>query len=328
MSSSDATRRGLRGVRPGRSALTGARRRRRGEQPMVPDAEFTSYYGKPVLNPPVWKPTAIAGYFFLGGLAGGSSLLAAGAEATGLSRLARAGKLGAVGAITLSLAALIEDLGRPGRFLNMLRVFKPTSPMSLGSWLLAGYGPLTAAAATADLTGRLPRLGQAATAAAAALAPAVATYTAVLASDTAVPAWHEAYPEMPFTFAGSGLSAAGGLGLLAAPIADSEPARRLSTLGAGMELAAIRRMEHRLGDVADPYKSGISGKTMKTAEALTVAGVAIAQFGRRSRIASAVAGGTLLTASALTRLGIFQAGMASAQDPKYTINPQRARAGD
>ena len=50
---------------------------------MVPKAEFTSYYGKPVLNPPVWEARDIAGYFFLGGLAGGSSLLAAGADLTG-----------------------------------------------------------------------------------------------------------------------------------------------------------------------------------------------------------------------------------------------------
>lgn len=294
---------------------------------MVPDAQFTSYYGKPVLNPPVWQPTAIAGYFFLGGLAGGASLLAAGAEATGIPALARVGKLGAVGAIALSMGALIEDLGRPARFVNMLRVFKPTSPMNLGSWLLAGYGPLTAIAAAADLTGRLPRLGRVATGAAATLAPAVATYTAVLAADTAVPAWHAAYPEMPFAFAGSGLSAAGGLGLLAGSVADAEPARRLSTLGAGMELVAIRRMEYRLGETAEPYKSGMSGKIMKAAEALTVAGVAVGQLGRRSRVAGAVAGGALLTASALTRLGIFQAGMASARDPKYTVNPQRARLG-
>lgn len=294
---------------------------------MVPDAQFTSYYGKPVLNPPVWQPTAIAGYFFLGGLAGGASLLAAGAEATGIPALARVGKLGAVGAIALSMGALIEDLGRPARFVNMLRVFKPTSPMNLGSWLLAGYGPLTAIAAAADVTGRLPRIGRVATGAAAALAPAVATYTAVLAADTAVPAWHAAYPEMPFAFAGSGLSAAGGLGLLAGSVADAEPARRLSTLGAGMELVAIRRMEYRLGETAEPYKSGMSGKIMKAAEALTVAGVAVGQLGRRSRVAGAVAGGALLTASALTRLGIFQAGMASARDPKYTVNPQRARLG-
>lgn len=297
----------------------------RGERAMVPEPEFASYYGKPVLNPPVWKPGAIAGYFFLGGLSGGSALLAAGADATGRPGLARVGKVGAVGAISLSLAALVEDLGRPDRFLNMLRVVKPTSPMSVGSWLLAGYTPLTAVAAAAEMTGRFRRLGDATTAVSAALAPAVATYTAVLAADTAVPAWHEGYRELPFVFGGSGLSAAGGLGLLAGPLAESGPARRMSTIGAVMELGAIRRMDRRLGEVGEPYTSGTSGKIMKAAEVLTLSGIGLGQVGRRNRVVSAIAGGALLTASALTRLGIFQAGMASARDPKYTVGPQRRR---
>ncbi|MBP0462166.1 NrfD/PsrC family molybdoenzyme membrane anchor subunit, partial [Streptomyces montanisoli] len=173
MSRSDVTREGVKGTSPGREALTGKaagrhrRRRRGGEEPMVPKAKFSSYYGKPVLNKPTWKPTDIAGYLFLGGLAGGSSALAAGAQATGRPGLGRAAKAGAFGAISLSLAALVHDLGRPARFLNMLRVFKPTSPMNVGSWLLSGYAPLAAAATASDLTGRLRPVGAAATAGAA-----------------------------------------------------------------------------------------------------------------------------------------------------------------
>ncbi len=127
MSESETNRRARRG-------------RRRGEQPMVPPAEFTSYYGKPVLNAPVWEPRDIAGYLFLGGLAGASSLLGAGAQLTGRTALERAAKAGALGAACLSMAALAHDLGRPARFANMLRVFKISSPMSVGSWILAGYG--------------------------------------------------------------------------------------------------------------------------------------------------------------------------------------------
>ena len=85
-------------------------------------------------------PPDIPGYLFLGGLAGASSALAAGAQLTGSLELARAAKTGAAGAISLSMAALVHDLGRPARFINMLRVFKPTSPMSIGTWLLTGYG--------------------------------------------------------------------------------------------------------------------------------------------------------------------------------------------
>ncbi|MBO0774545.1 MAG: polysulfide reductase NrfD, partial [Actinobacteria bacterium] len=258
------------GARPGREAVPGGpdpagggngrrrrwRRGRRGEQPTVPPAEFTSYYGKPVLNAPVWKSPDIPGYLFLGGLAGCSSLLAAAAQLTGRDGLARAAKAGAAGAGCLGLSWIISDLGRPDRFLNMLRVFKPTSPMSVGSWLLAGYLPAAGAAAAAAVTGRAPRLGAAATTGSALLGPALATYTAVLISDTAVPAWHDGYRELPFVFAGSSATAAGGLGLAAAPPAQRAPARTLAILGAVTELAAFERMERRLGMVAEPYRHG------------------------------------------------------------------------
>src|SRR4029079_1588749 len=119
----------------------GRRRRRRGEQPVVPRAEFESYYGRPVIKAPSWAAPDIAGYFFLGGLAGAGSVLAAGAHLTGRPRTARALKVSSNAAVALSAAALVHDLGRPERFASMLRAFKPTSPMSVGSWLLAGYGP-------------------------------------------------------------------------------------------------------------------------------------------------------------------------------------------
>ena len=105
---------------------------------MVPRAEFRSYYGRPILKEPVWKTPDVPGYLFLGGLAGASSVLAAFAQASGNRGLARTSKVGATAAIGLSTVALVHDLGRPARFLNMLRVFKPSSPMSVGSWLLAG----------------------------------------------------------------------------------------------------------------------------------------------------------------------------------------------
>ena len=131
---------------------------------MVPPAEFASYYGRPILNAPVWRSPDIPGYLFLGGLAGGSSLLAAGAQLTGRPALARASKAAAAGAVCLGLAGLVHDLGRPARLVNMLRVFKVTSPMSVGSWILSGYVPAAGAAAACALTGRLPRAGAAATA--------------------------------------------------------------------------------------------------------------------------------------------------------------------
>jgi Ni/Fe-hydrogenase subunit HybB-like protein len=142
---------------------------------MVPRAEFTSYYGRPVIKEPAWEVPDVTAYLFLGGLAGASSVLAAAAQMSGHRELARAAKFGAFGGISLSAAALVHDLGRPKRFLNMLRVFKPSSPMSIGSWLLAGYGPVAGAAAVSEATGLVPRAGRAATVGAGLLGPAIAT---------------------------------------------------------------------------------------------------------------------------------------------------------
>ncbi|MFH9085809.1 NrfD/PsrC family molybdoenzyme membrane anchor subunit [Streptomyces sp. NPDC017673] len=333
MSESDVTRDGVRHARPDREAPTGVhagrrrRRRGRGEQPMVPDAEFSSYYGKPVLNKPTWKPLDIAGYLYLGGLAGASSLLAAGAGATGRPGLGRVAKLGSAGAITLSLAALVHDLGRPARFLNMLRVFKPTSPMSVGSWILSGYAPLTLAAAATEVAGRYRMAGAAATAGAAVLGPAVATYTAVLLSDTAVPSWHEGYRQLPFVFAGSAATSAAGLALVAAPTAQAGPARRMAALGAVLELGAFQVMKRRMGLASEPFEQGKPHRLLRASEALTAGGAALALLSARvrDRRLAVAAGAALLTGSAALRFGVFHAGVASAEDPRYTIVPQRER---
>lgn len=334
-SSSDVTRDGVRGARPGREAAPGALRggggrrrggKRRGERSMVPQAEFTSYYGRPVIKAPSWAARDIAGYFFLGGLAGAGSVLAAGAHLTGRPRTATALKLSSLAAVSLSAAALVNDLGRPSRFANMLRVLKPTSPMSVGSWLLSGYGPAAGAAALTAATGRLPRIGAAATAGAAVLGSAIATYTGVLAADTAVPAWHEAHRELPYLFAASATAAAAGMALAAGPLAENGPARRAAVLGAAADLALSQAIEHRVGMIAETYRDGTAGRLMRTARALTVGGAATAAFlGGRSRAAAVAGGAALLAGSACTRFGVFHAGLASARDPKYTVVPQRER---
>jgi hypothetical protein len=208
----------------------------------------------------------------------------------------------------------------------MLRVLKPTSPMSVGSWLLAGYGPAATLCATTELTGRAPRLGRLAGAGAAALGPAVATYTSALLADTAVPAWHAAYRELPFAFAGSAATAAGGVGLLAAPVREAGPARGFAVLGAAVELAAVEVAGRRLGLVAEPYHQGRAGVLMRVSEALTAVGaLGAATVARRNRAAAVASGTMLLAGSACGRFGIFRAGMQSAEDPRYTVQPQRER---
>ena len=310
---------------PGRRGSGLGRAGAGGEEPMVPRARPDSYYGLPVLKEPVWEAENVATYLFFGGLAGASSLLAAFAQLTGNRELPRASKVAAAGAIGVSVATLVRDLGRPARFLNMLRVFKVTSPMSVGSWLLSGYGPAAGAAAALAVTGRLPRAGAAATAAAAAVGCGVATYTAVLISDTAVPAWHDGHREMPFLFAGSAASAAGGLGLLAVRPEHSREAARFAVLGAAAELTAKSLMMRRLGPASEPYQVGRAGKLMEAAEMLAATGLAGAVLSGPNRLIAALSGAALLAGSALTRFGVFEAGRASARDPKYTVGPQRDR---
>ncbi|MEU8166919.1 NrfD/PsrC family molybdoenzyme membrane anchor subunit [Micromonospora sp. NPDC049004] len=319
--------------------LDGHRRRRRGgdgEQLTVPPADFSSYYGRPVLKPPVWKYD-IAGYLFTGGLAAGGSLIAAGAQVTGRPELRTIGRWTALGGVTASTYLLIHDLGRPGRFHHMLRVAKVTSPMSVGTWILAAFGPLAGVAAVAELAPLIPQhgvlglarrlappVGNAAGLAAAAVAPALATYTGVLLADTAVPSWHDAYPSLPFVFAGSALAAASGVGLIAAPATQTAPLRRLALAAATVELVGGRRLE-RLGLTGEPYRHGRSGRLVTAGRALLAVGTAAALVSRRSRLLAAISGAALVASSVATRFGVFEAGRVSARDPKYTVVPQRER---
>ena len=169
--------------------------------------------------------------------------------------------------------------------------------------------------------------GRAAGYAAAGLAPALATYTGVLIADTAVPSWHEAYPELPFVFAGSAMASGAGIGLIAAPTGENGPAVRMAVAGAAIELAASRRIENRLGLLSEPYREGRAGRLLRAGRALTAAGVVGALLGRRSRVVSALSGAALLAASVATRFGIFEGGVASTLDPRYTVVPQRQRRG-
>ncbi len=286
-----------------------------------------SYYGAPIVKPPIWGELDIAGYFFAGGLAGATSLLAAGADATGRPVLARRCKVCATAAVGLSLGALVHDLGRPARFLNMLRVFKPTSPMSVGVWILSPYATLAGASTASDVTGILPRTGRVAGMGAAVLATGVASYTAALMANTAVPVWHAGRRELPFVFVGSAASAGAGFGLIAAPVSENAPARRLAVLGAAAELTAEQVMERRMGMVAEPLHTGTAGKRLKAAKLLTAGGaLGAATLARRSRTAAVVSGAALMAGSALTRFGLFSAGMESARDPRYTVEPQRESA--
>jgi formate-dependent nitrite reductase membrane component NrfD len=302
---------------------------------MVPEAQFRSYYGRAVLKPPVWE-WMIPAYLFTGGLSGGSAVLAAGADLTGRTRLRRAGRLGSFAALLASVVFLIADLGRPERFHHMLRVAKPTSPMSIGSWILAAFGPGVAVAAISELVParwRRTRLGRLvhhlagpAGLSSALVAPGLASYSAVLLSHTAVPAWNEARGLLPFVFTGSAAASSGGLGMVFAPVDEAAPARLFAIYGAVTELAASRVMDSRLGLVREVYMTGQAYQLRRLSERLTATGLAGTLLARRRSRTIAVASGFALAAgSALQRFSVFEAGVASAKDPKYVVVPQRER---
>jgi len=305
------------------------------EPATVPRAEFRSYYGRPVLKPPVWE-WLIPAYFFTGGLSAGTAVLAAGADLTSRPALRRVGRVSALAGLGASTYLLVADLGRPERFHHMLRVARPTSPMSVGTWILVAYGPAIGLAAVSELVpkrlrrmllARLLRwLARPAGMAAAAVAPAVASYTAVLLSQTAVPAWNTAHPQLPFVFTGSAAASAGGLAQVLVPVEQAGPARAFGVGGAVMELVASKVLERRLGLVAKAYSRGRAGTLRRWSHRLTVAGaVGSLVAASRSRVAAALSGLALLGGSALQRFAVFHAGVASTEDPEYVVVPQRER---
>ncbi len=297
----------------------------RGEVHMVPESEVRSYYDRPVLKEPTWT-WEIPAYFFAGGLAGASADLALAARLSGNDALASRALLAALAGVSVSPPLLISDLGRPARFLNMLRVFKPTSPMSVGTWILSSFGPAVGLAAVSDVLGIFPRLGRVAEGVAALLGPGLATYTAVLIADTSVPVWHEGRRELPLVFAASSAASAGAAAAMLTAVKDAGPARRLAVGGVLLEIGAVEVMKHRMGEfLAEPYKQE-AGRYDKLAKALSGAGAAMMGFaGRRSRKAAIAGGAMILAGAALERWSVYKAGFQSSRDPKYTVMPQRER---
>jgi hypothetical protein len=286
---------------------------------------MTDYYGQPVIKKPVWTPE-IPTYFFFGGMAGASAGLAYLAELSGNDVLARRAWGVSLVGITASPPLLISDLGVPSRFLNMLRMFKVTSPMSVGSWILSGSGTTTGIAATHTFTGLFGGLARVAKPGAALLGLPLSTYTGALIANTSVPVWHEARRTLPLLFASGAAASAGAATSVFTPVRAAGPARRLALIGAVGELAATQVMERRLGPLARPYKEGTSGKLSHAATALTaVGGLVLARWGRRRRSAAVFGGAALLAGAATERFAVFHAGIASAQDPQQTVGPQRER---
>jgi formate-dependent nitrite reductase membrane component NrfD len=285
-----------------------------------------SYYGQPIIKEPTWT-WEIPTYFFTGGLSGGSSVLSMSAKLFGNEKLSRTALyIGAVGD-AISPLLLISDLGRPERFHHMLRVFKVTSPMNVGSWILLVNGGASNTAAVLELLGILKPIKLLAEFVATLFGPPLATYTGVLVADTAIPVWHNARQELPWIFGASAAASAGAAATMFLDPGDAAPARRLAVAAVAAEGALMQTMEQRLGEVGEVYHHGAAAKFSTAAKLLAGGGAALlATRGRKSRGAAALGGAMVCAGELCLRWAVYKAGFQSARDPKYTVKPQRERA--
>lgn len=293
-----------------------------------------TYYDRPVIKEPVWIWTVPA-YFYAGGVAGAAAAIGAAAtliDREGLSGMITRSRWVAAAGGAVGTAGLIVDLGKPQRFLNMLRVFRPSSPMSVGSWVLAGSAPLASASALLSGTdGALRVLGDAANVGAGLLGGPLAGYTGVLIANTAVPVWQEGRRWLGPLFIASGLSAAAGL-LQAMDLSDREVriVRRLAVVSLVAELASDLRMERDAGAVervAKPLHEGTGGRLGRVAKACSAAALAVTLLPITTRPKRVAAGALATLGSLALKFGIFHAGKESARDPRATFRQQREGRG-
>jgi len=293
------------------------------------------YYGVPLLKEPQWTKE-VPLYFFVGGAAGASAIIASAANLLTRDReLVRSARwLAAVGG-ALSPALLVKDLGVPSRFLNMLRVFKLQSPMSVGAWTLAAFSSFAASAAFANFIsektgGALPvRLVEnAAGLLASATGTVLSTYTGVLIGATAVPVWNRNIATLPHHFAASGVNSA--VSIL--ELLGHEDSRALNTLGiaaSAYEVYEGFELEAKRDRVDEPLHKGVSGAIVRAGGVLSgpvpLALRLLYAFtgNRKYRRAAAYSS---ITGSLLTRFGWIQAGHASAKDHRIPLElPPAAR---
>jgi hypothetical protein len=294
----------------------------------------TGYYGIPMLKEPQWS-WEIPVYFFVGGAAGAAAVIAQFAQLTGAeTELVRDARIVAgIGAV-LSPALLVSDLGVPSRFLNMLRVFKVQSPMSVGVYIVSAFGPPSVLAGMASWLrskrpGTMLKVIESAAGLFSALAGlGMATYTGVLIGATAIPVWNENIDSLPVHFALSGL----GAGASAIQLMGHEDSRALNMLGIAASLGETFegiKLERKPGPVNEPLKKGTSGIITRLGGllsgplplALRLAAALAGQ--RRSKKLVRIAAASTVAGSFLTRVGWVRAGHASARD--YRLPLQIAR---
>ncbi len=296
--------------------------------------ERTTYYGAPLLRKPHWEWEVVT-YLFLGGLMGGSAMLAAFGDASGdagdreMVRNARY--------ISLVLAAacpviLIKHLGRPERFHHMLRIFKSKSVMSMGVWSLVAFSNVAVLTALAEVRGKGRSIAMLSIAQAL-LGAFIAGYTGVLISATAIPLWAKGKRHIPSAFVCSSLAAACALNaaLLAGKSSNAAAARKLERLEAFSSLCEAVLLVHfkrAATTYGEPMFAGARGRRLRNWTFVGGIGIPVACHLASSlkpitrerkfwltRLASALT----LSGGYVLRETLIEAGKASADDPQLAF---------
>ncbi len=303
---------GYAGAQPAPGEVAEANRRMRG-------APVSEIHG-PFIHAPVWS-WEVASYFWFGGMASGSAFVALACDAAGDHRSAAIARKVALGAVAPAPVLLIADLGRPERFLNMMRIFKPRSPMNMGAWCLVAFSGSSALAVGCDLIGR-PKAARALGALTSLFGSYLASYTGVLLACTAVPVWARSRtilgPAFVATATATG-AATTRLVLVARGLPHGHPTRRalgtIETASMLTELSISALGERRLGNAAEPLHRGRAGLYFRTAKSLVGLGFSLRLVARRTgprehELASLL----YLAAGLLFRFAWIYAGRTSATD--------------
>lgn len=312
--------------------------------------EGPTYYGHPAVKPSKYGALVWA-YTYLAGLAGSAQILATLADLLGRPRwrsVTRNGRWLAMAGPTVGSALLIADLHTPNRWVNMLRIFRKTSPMSIGSYILSGFGLASGIAAAAQLFGNVRGLRWLRPAAKTAQVPAalagagMSTYTGALLSATSTPVWAAAPRLLTARFAcGAIAGAAAALSLGEQLWGDPRNGRALDKLAlaatlADAALASAANREYAACGVADSLQGkNAAAAEYKTSNLLEHA-LPLACYGlnavlpKPSRALTVTAALGVLAGGLLMRAAVFHAGNRSARRPQdylgFTQAPSRTQA--
>ena len=291
--------------------------------------EERSYYGQPALKAPVWT-WEVPLYFFFGGVAGMASCIAFVAQLFHADPvLVRLSLWAALVGAAICPVLLISDLGRPARFLNMLRVFKLRSAMSMGAWILVAFSNCVFLAVLSfelhsrgvlnPLSGWLLWLGEASGALTGLL---LASYTGVLIGATAVPVWSENRKLLPPHFLTSGLGSASAILELAGFLIPAT--QFLGFFTSGIETLIEFMLLTRKGSRDAPLHHGVSGRTLLIAGLMEgPAALLLRILGRATPAGRYAAAACFLVGALLSRYAWIWAGRSSAGDPHTLFEFQR-----